>query len=191
MLVTPAYAVEGAPGLDATQGETQVAHEGAGVFPPFDSTFYPSQILWLVITFGLFYLFIKRVIMPRLSGILEEREGRIAADLENASRMKAESDAAVASYERELADARAQAATIGQSARDAAKTDAEAERKRVEAGLDSKLAEAQARIAGIKASAMAEVGGIAEETADAIIRQLTGREADRASVSAAVQSAKG
>ena len=39
---------------------------------------YPSQLLWLAITFGLFYLFLKRVVVPRIGGILEVRQDRIA-----------------------------------------------------------------------------------------------------------------
>ncbi|MBE7183561.1 MAG: F0F1 ATP synthase subunit B [Methylobacterium mesophilicum] len=192
MFITPGYAQEAAPQLDATQAETSVAPEGeARVFPPFDSTFYPSQILWLVVTFGLFYLFISRVIMPRLGGIIEEREKRIASDLEAANRMRAESDAAVAAYERELAEARAKANAIGQEARDAAKADADAERKRVEAGLDARLSDAQSRIDQLKASAMGEVGTIATETADAILRRLSGRDIDRTAVEAAVATSRG
>jgi F-type H+-transporting ATPase subunit b len=40
-------------------------------FPPFDSSTFPSQLLWLAITFGLFYLFLQRIVLPRISGILE------------------------------------------------------------------------------------------------------------------------
>jgi F-type H+-transporting ATPase subunit b len=192
MFITPGYAQEAETHLDATHAETNAAHEGApAVFPPFDSTFYPSQILWLVITFGLFYLFMKRVIMPRLGGIIEDRERRIASDLETANRMRAESDAAVAAYERDLAEARAKANVIGQEARDAAKASAEAERKRVEAGLDARLSEAQSRIDQLKASAMGEVGSIATETADAILRRLSARDIDRAAVEAAVATSRG
>ena len=45
----------------------------AGVFPPFDRSTFPSQLLWLAITFGLFYLFLKKVVLPRIGGILEVR----------------------------------------------------------------------------------------------------------------------
>lgn len=191
MFVTPGYAEEAAP----AEGEahTEAGH-GAGekaVFPPFDSSSFPSQLLWLAITFGLFYLFLKNVVMPRLAGILEVRGDRISQDIGQAARMKGEADAAMAAYEQELAQAKSNANAIGQSARDSARDAADAERKKVEAALETKLEAAEARIATIKASAMNEVGSIAEETASAIVRELVGGSVDKAALAAAVKAARG
>ena len=191
MFVTPGYAQETAPAEGEAHTETEAGHESEGGFPPFDSSTYPSQLLWLAITFGLFYLFLKKVVLPRIGGILEVRRDRIAQDLDQAARMKEEADAAVAAYEQELADARSKANGIAQQARNAAQADAEAERKKTEAALEEKLAGAEASIASIKTSAMQEVGVIAEETAAAIVQQLLGGKADRAAVAAAVKSARG
>ncbi|MCX7305024.1 MAG: F0F1 ATP synthase subunit B [Hyphomicrobiales bacterium] len=203
MLVTDAYGQESAPAADGGQGGeapadaghvagTEVPHEGGhgeASFPPFDSTTFPSQILWIAITFGLFYMFLKRVIMPRLGGILEVREARIAQDIDQANKMKGDADAAVAAYEQELAAARANANTIGQKASDDAKAEADAKRKSIEAGLGQKLAEAEARVAKIKDAAMQDVGSIAEETAAAIVAALGGKSA-KADVAAAVKSVR-
>lgn len=192
MFVTPGYAQETAP----VEGETQTAIDaghGAAVkepFPPFDTATFPSQILWLAISFGLFYLFLNKVVLPRLGGIIEVRRDRIAQDLDQAASLQSEADAAVAAYEQELAEARTKAHAIGQDARDAAKADAEVERKKVEAELDQKLDEAGARIASIKSSAMNEVGVIAEETATEIVQQLIGGKTDKAAVAAAVKAAR-
>lgn len=190
MFVTPGYAQEHqAPALDEAHTVEDAEH-GGGSFPPFDASTFPSQLLWLAITFGLFYLFLKRVVLPRIGGILENRQGRIRQDLDQAGRLKGEADAAVAAYEQELADARARANAIGQEARDGAKAEAEAARKKVEASLDKKLGEAEAHIASIKAAAMKEVGTIAEDTAAAIVQELVGGKPDKAAVAAAVKAAR-
>jgi F-type H+-transporting ATPase subunit b len=194
MFVTPAYGQETAPVAESgavhagTEVPSGVGHEAA--FPPFDPATFASQIFWLVITFGLFYLFLKRVVMPRLAGIFDTRNSRITQDLDQAAKLKSEADAAVAAYEQELAQAKANANSIGHQARDTAKADAEAVRKKVEAGLDAKLAEAEGRIASIKATAMKDVGAIAENTAGAIMEQLVGK-SDKAAVAAAVKSVAG
>lgn len=197
MFVTPGYAEEvaqAATGTQAVEGqahtETDAEHGTVG-FPPFDSSTFPSQLLWLAITFGLFYLFLKKVVLPRIGSILEVRRDRIAQDLDQAARMKEEADAAVAAYEQELAEARNKANAIGQDARDNAKAEAEAARKEVEAGLERKLSEAEERIASIKFAAMKEVGTIAEDTAIAIVEQLVGGKGDKAAVAAAVKAARG
>lgn len=189
MFVTPGFAQETtAPALDEAHTVEDAAHGGGG-FPPFEPEFYPSQLLWLAITFGLFYIFLKKVVLPRIGTILEVRRDRIAQDLDHAARMRDEADAAIAAYEQELAEAKSKAGDIGQKARDKAKADAEAERRRVEADLDVKLADAETRIAGIKQSALKDVGAIAEETASAIVQELVGGKPDKAAVTAAVRTA--
>ena len=172
--------------------ETGVAHgddHAAGVFPPFEQSTFASQLIWLAITFGLFYLIMSRVIVPRIGGILETRHDRIAQDLDEASRLKSEADAAIATYEQELAAAKAKGNAIASAARDKAKAKAEAERAKVEAGLQQKIADAEVRIGDIKAKALADVGQIAEETAAAVVDQLIGGKATKTEIAAAVKSA--
>ncbi|PTM98419.1 F0F1 ATP synthase subunit B [Mycoplana dimorpha] len=172
--------------------ETGVAHgeqPGKGVFPPFDQSTFASQVLWLAITFGLFYLIMSKVIVPRIGSILETRHDRIAQDLDEASRLKSEADSAIATYEQELADARAKGHAIASEARDAAKAKAEAERLKIEESLNAKIAAAEDRIAGIKEKALADVGAIAEDTAAAVVEQLIGGKATKAEIAAAVKLA--
>lgn len=189
MFVAPAYAQT--PATDAeTLTETGVADHGAGepAFPPFETETYPSQLLWLAITFGLFYLFLKKVALPRIGSILEVRRDRIAQDLDQAARMKEEADEAVAAYEQELADARKKAGAIAQEARDNAKAEADAERRKVEQALEAKLGKAEARITEIKSAALKDVGTIAEETAGTIVQELIGGTVDKKSLAAAVKA---
>ena len=193
MFVSPAYAQSAEDGAaGAVHTETGVAHEGGHdvAFPPFDPSTYPSQLLWLAVTFGLLYLILKRAVLPRIGNILEVRRDRIAQDLDQAARMKDEADAAVAAYEQELADARSKANAIGQDARDKAKGEADAERRGIEQQLEQKLRDAEARIAGIKETAMKQVGTIAEETAGAIVQELVGGKADRKQVADAVRAVR-
>ncbi|AWM23845.1 F0F1 ATP synthase subunit B' [Sinorhizobium fredii USDA 205] len=204
MFVTAAYAqqsttTEGAEAHDAPAAgevhtETGVAHEaehGSGVFPPFDSSHFASQLLWLAITFGLFYLLMSKVIIPRIGGILAKRHDRIAQDLDEASRLKGEADAAIASYEQELANARTKGHSIADTAREEAKSKATADRAAVEADLTKKITAAETRIADIKSKALADVGAIAEETATAVVKQLIGGNVTKTEIAAAVKASAG
>lgn len=190
MFVTPGYAAtEPVAGGEAhTEGGGE--HPAEGVFPPFDPTHFASQLVWLAITFGLFYIFLKRVILPRIGAILDVRSDRIAQDLDQAARMKGEADAAVAAYEQELAEARNKAGSIAQQARDSAKAEAASRRKAIEADLEKKLGAAEARIAEIKSAAMKEVGTIAVDTAQTIVEELVGGKVSNADVAAAVAAAR-
>ena len=177
--------------LAATTEASHEAGHGAGVFPPFDSSSFASQLLWLAITFGIFYYLMAKVIIPRLSGILGTRRDRIARDLDEAQRLKEESDAALAAYEQELAEARKNAGNIAHEARDKAKAEADAKRGSAEAALNEKLAGAEKQIATIKAKALAEVDGIAADTATEIVRQLVGGSVTRAEIAKAVSAVTG
>lgn len=189
MFVTQAIAQE------AAHGAAELAHGAAeshgGGFPPFDSSTFASQLFWLALTFGFLYWFMSKVIVPRIGGILEMRQDRIAQDLDKAHELKAEADAAIAAYEQELAEAKASANEIGNKARDTAKSAAEAERQKVEKKLAEQLSEAEARIAQIRDKAMADVGSIAGETTEAIVSQLIGGSVTKAEIDKALKASEG
>jgi F-type H+-transporting ATPase subunit b len=193
MFLTSAFAASSeAAATDVHTGTSVPAEAGhEGGFPPFNPQYFGSQILWLAITFGVFYVIMSKAVAPRIGAILEDRQDRIARDLDEASRMKAESDAAVAAFEKELSDARAKAGSIAAEAAAAVKAEAEAERAAVEASLSEKLAAAEKQIAGMKADALSEVGAIAEETVTEIVRQVIGVELTGSEAAAAVKSAAG
>jgi F-type H+-transporting ATPase subunit b len=157
-----------------TAAHTEVPPGGHTTFPPFDKTTFPSQILWLTITFVALYLLMGRVALPRIGGILAGRKERIDGDLGEAARLKGQSEAAIAVYEKSLADARsrAQAVVAEQRARQAA--EAEKERKAQDASVAQRIATAEAGIAQSKQAAMGNVRSIATEAAAAIVQRLVG-----------------
>jgi len=170
------------------QTDGHAASAAAHVFPPFDTTYFSSHLFWLAISFGLFYLFMARVVLPRIGGVIELRRDRIASDLDQAARMKEEADAAVAIYEKALADARTRAASIAQTAMNEARMQTEAERRDIEAELEKKLADSEKHIVTIRDKAMQDVGTIAADTAAELMEKLVGK-VDKAAISKAVQAA--
>jgi F-type H+-transporting ATPase subunit b len=183
-----AYAEELA--TDIAQDVAGHAAEHGGSFPPFDGSSFPSQLFWLAVTFGLLYVLMKRVIVPRIGGILDERGNRIAGDLGEAGRLRDESETLIATYERELAEARAEAQKIAEERRAAVNADLAARRTAAEEGLGAKLAEAEGRIRAITDAALAEVDTIAASAAEAVVAQLASVSADPAEVAAAVRKAQ-
>lgn len=159
------------------------------VFPPFDFVHFGSHFFWLAISFGLFYLFISRVIVPRIGGVIETRRDRIASDLDQAMRMKQEADTVVETYERKLAEAHSQAYIIAQAASEEIKEKAEIERKEIEASLEKKLADAERKIAKIRDKAMQNVGSIAEEVASEIVKKLIDVDVNKEVIHSAVKAA--
>ncbi|MFJ5488140.1 F0F1 ATP synthase subunit B' [Hansschlegelia beijingensis] len=156
-----------------TAGSHGAGHDPA--FPPFDAGTFPGQLLWLAIFFGLLLWLMKSVALPRVSNILEGRADRIASDLAEANRLKNETDAAIESYEKALAAARAEAGRIAGEMHERIARDAEEKRQQLEAELNAKLADADRQIAESKTSALSNVRGIAVEAGAAIVERLTGK----------------
>ena len=106
----------------------------------------------------------------------------------NAAQAKAASDEAIATYEKSLADARANAQALAAKTHQELAAQSEARRKDLEAGLAAKLADAEKQIAATKSAAMKNVSGIASEAASSIVERLTGSAPDKAAIERAVSA---
>ncbi len=155
-------------------------------FPPFNADTFASQLFWLAITFGFLFVMMSKVALPRIGAIIDSRQKRIADDLADAGKLKSESDAAIAAYEKALADARARAQAIANETRDRQTAEAEATRKSLEDALNVKLAEAEKTIAATKLAAMSSVRGIAADATKAIVERLIGKVPADSAVDAAL-----
>ena len=180
-------------GTDAGHTETTGAEggHGGGVFPPLDTKTFPSQIFWLVIFFALLYLLMSKVALPRIAAILKNRMSTINGDLARAQALKEETEAAIASYEKALADARAKAQSIAAENKARMEAEMDAERAAVEKTLAARIGEAEASIAAARDKAMAQVNEVASDTAAEIVSQLTGASASADEVAKAIAGAKG
>lgn len=159
---------------------------GQSGFPPFQTQHFPSQLVWLALTFLLLYVLMAKIALPRVASIFAERSKRIGDDIAAAQRLKGRSDAAHAAYEKSLADARSRAQAIANATREREAAAAEATNKRLEAELHERLAAADRSIAEKRAAAMESVGAIAAETATAIVERLIGQALPAHDVAAAV-----
>jgi len=167
--------------------EADGGHHSGG-FPPFDSSTFASQLVWLAIAFVVLYLIVSRIAVPRVGGVIEARQDKIEGDLAEERKLKDETDATLKAYESELAAARSRAQAISNETREKANAQADAERKTLEEQLAKKLAEAEKTIASTRSTAMSNVRGIAKDAASAIVQRLTGIVPDSKSVDAAVDA---
>jgi F-type H+-transporting ATPase subunit b len=151
-----------------------VKAEGGSAFPPFDASTFPGQIFWLVLTFGALYFLMSKIALPRVSQILETRASKIDGDLAAAASMQEKARLAGETYEKLLTDAKANAQSIGQKAKDEANNVADQQRKVVEAETNQKIATSEASIAKARDVAMGNVAGIAVDAASEIIKRISG-----------------
>lgn len=175
---------------EATATQTQVGHASEEpVFPPFETATFPSQLLWLAISFGLLYLVMSRLALPRISKTIADRKAQLAKDIDDAAAMQQQADAAAAAHDKTLADARAKAQASAQAARDKLGVESAGKRQSLEDQLAAKLSAAEQQIAATRAQAMTNVGQIAQDATGAIVERLLGRSVDGGAVAQAVAAA--
>lgn len=177
-----------APEQEAAHG-ADAAHAASDVFPPFDPTYFPSQLFWLAISFVVLYIALDRFILPKIKTTIEDRRDRIADDLDAAAQAKADAEAAGKAYEQSLADARAKAHGIAAETRAALDKEIAKDSASVEAELADKQAAAEASIRAAKDKAFAEVRGIAATATAAAVEALAGVELSDDDAAKAVDTA--
>lgn len=154
--------------------------------PQLDIGSFAPQLVWLAITFILLYVLMSRVALPRIGDVLEERQSRIARDIEEADRLRRESEEAIRAYDAALAEARAKAQALAGDAKQKAQGEAAARNAELEKQLATQTEDADRRIREMAARAQGEVAGIATEAAQAIASRLIGSPVSADAAKAAV-----
>lgn len=151
------------------------AAQAEGAFPAFQFWHWPGQIFWLIVTFTILYFILSRFFLKKLSGSLERRSDAIVGALDEAHRLNDQAEEARQALELRLAEARAKARETAQEAQDKVRAEIATATEAAEAKVNRKLEEAEERIAETRATAMAEVRGIAKTAAKEVITKLGGK----------------
>ncbi|MFQ5972453.1 MAG: F0F1 ATP synthase subunit B' [Alphaproteobacteria bacterium] len=157
--------------------------------PQLEPETYVTQLFWLALTFIPLYLFLWKVVLPRIADILESRQNRIDHDLERASSLKSEAEEVRAVYEDERTRARAAAldemrAASARAAEEAARANAAMADK-----LTRDIAAAEGRIAAERNRAIGNIEEISVGLAEAMSAKLAGGPVDARAVESAVEAA--
>jgi len=159
--------------------------------PQLDFSTYPPQLFWLAVTFIALYALMVRVALPRIGGMIEERRSRIASDLDRAQELKDNTERAIATYESELAEARARAHAIVQEKRNELTAEIDAERTSLDKEIAAKVMKAEKAIASARDKALGQVEDVASGLAGDIVAQLAGLKVTKADIARAVARAGG
>jgi len=154
--------------------------------PQFDPTFFPTQLFWLAITFIALYVLMVRVGLPRVTEVLDARRERIDHDLEAAEKLKAEAEAALAAYEKTMAEARSQAQGLLRTASERMAAEAAARQGELAKTLAERTKQAESRIDAARQAALADVREVAATAAAAAADRLIGVAVEPSQAAAAV-----
>ena len=163
---------------------------GETSFPPFDPVNFTPMLIWLSLSFGLLYLLMSKIALPRVESILQTRARKITKDISEANAFRAQSEEAAAAHDKTIADAKAKALALAQETHARLNAETEANRLALEAKLNARLAASETQILEMKAKAMGNVEAIAGEAAAAIVQHITGKPADPMAIARAVATSK-
>lgn len=161
-------------------------HETSAGLPQLDPSSFPSQIFWLAVSFLLLFWLFKTKALPRVGEVLESRQDRIAADLDRATKLREEAEAALVRYQKVVADAQGKASGQIAATRERLIAENTARQAELDADLAAKVEAAEQRIQAARDAALAELHNVAVEVAQAATQRLIGREVPRAAAEAAL-----
>jgi len=168
-----------------TAGEV---HHASGGLPQFDPTWWPSQLLWLALTFAVLYFVFSRSTLPRLGGIIESRALRIENDMKAAEALSAQAEQVKADYEQALKKASASASETIKATDDAAKAKLTTALADFRTRFDAEIAATEARLVKSSATAMLDMNRIAAEIAAQAAEKIAGIPADQSQAESVVAS---
>jgi len=71
----------------------------SGGMPQLNPEFWVSQIFWLTLTFGVLYVVLSKLILPKISNNLETRKSQILENIEAAEKQREDSEIKLKEYE--------------------------------------------------------------------------------------------
>ena len=158
----------------------------SGGMPQLNPEFWISQIFWLTLTFGILYLVLSKLILPKISANLESRKSQILENIEAAEKQREDSETKLKDYEEIISKSRLDAKTIFNQAREKALKDINAKREVLDKQIDEEVNKAEEEIKTLRESAPDKINKIAIETSSELVQKLIGAEVNNSSISAIV-----
>ena len=162
------------------------AAETAGM-PQLNPEFWISQIFWLTITFGILYIVLSKLILPKISTNLEMRKSQILENIEAAEKKRAESEEKIEEYNKLINNSKTEAKNYFNEARDRILKDISAKKEILDKEINEETNKAEIEIKDFMDRAPEKVNKIAIETCADLIQQLIGADLNNSSISAIVE----
>ena len=158
----------------------------SGGMPQLNPEFWISQIFWLTLTFGILYIILSKLILPKISDNLESRKSQILENVEAAEKQRQNSEEKLKEYEKIVLKSKMEAKSIFNQAREKALKDISAKKEVLDKQIDDEIGKAEREIKVLQSGAAEKINKIAIETSSELIQKLIGAEVNNSSISAIV-----
>ena len=165
--------------------EEAFASENVGM-PQLNPEFWISQIFWLTLTFGILYVVLAKLILPKISANLETRKSKILENIEAAEKNREESGQKIKEFEKIFQDSKIEAKNYFKQAREKILKDINLKKENLDKELNKEIKKAEIEIEDLKNKAPEKISKIAIEISTDLIQQLVGVEVNNSNISAIV-----
>ena len=159
----------------------------SGGMPQLNPEFWVSQIFWLSLTFGILYVILSKLILPKISANLELRKSQIQENIDSAEKQRQNSETKLKEFEEIVLRSKLKAKDIFNNARDKALKDINIKKEALDKQIDEEIKKTEQEIETLKKNAPEKINKIAIETSSEILKNLIGAEVNNSSISAIVE----
>jgi F-type H+-transporting ATPase subunit b len=159
----------------------------SGGMPQLNPEFWISQVFWLVLTFGILYLVLSKLVLPKISDNLETRKSQILENIETAEKQREESEDKIKQFEKIILESKIEAKNYFNDRRQKILEDINKKRIALEKDIDDEISAVEEEINKLKNTSGEKITKIAIETSSDLINQLIGEEVNNSSISAIVE----
>jgi len=158
----------------------------SGGMPQLNPEFWVSQIFWLTLTFGVLYVVLSKLILPKISANLELRKSQIQENIEAADKQREDSEAKLKEFNEIVLKSKLEAKNIFKDAREKVIKDINSKKETLDKQIDEEIKKAEQEILTLRKAAPEKINKIAIETSSELVKNLIGAEINNSSISAIV-----
>ena len=158
----------------------------SGGMPQLNPEFWISQIFWLTLTFGILYIVLSKLILPKISANLELRKSQIQDNIEAAEKQRKDSESKLKEYDDIIFKSKLEAKNIFKDSREKVIKDINNKKETLENQINEEIKKAEKEIEIVKKSAPEKINKIAIEASSELVKKLIGAEINNSSISAIV-----
>ena len=158
----------------------------SGGMPQLNPEFWVSQIFWLTLTFGILYIVLSKLILPKISANLELRKSQIQENIEAAEKQRESGDTKLKEYDNIILKSKLEAKKIFRDARDKVIKDINSKKETLDKQINVEIKKTEQEIEVLRKNAPEKINKIAIETSAQLVKKLIGAEINNSSISAIV-----
>ena len=158
----------------------------SGGMPQLNPEFWISQIFWLVITFGILYIILSKIILPKISDNLETRKSQVLDNLEVAEKQRNDSETKLREFDNIILKSKIEAKNLFSESRQKLLEDINKKRQKLENEIDKEVKIVEGEIEELRKKSPEKINKIAIETSSDLINQLIGANINNSSITAIV-----